>query len=137
MHTSRSPKAEESKDGTYGFSFPSAGVTETYNYMRPDQTVKPRIAIGPAPNTCPRNKETTLNCSPHSESYVVETAMVAPQHDSGAVDGSSIIILMDSGSSEHYMATGLHPGLKERVVHHETLNMPHYIRHRGHSEGHH
>lgn len=58
---------------------------------------------------------------------MAETPMIAPQQDIGGTDGSFIAILVDSGSSDHFIETDLHPGLKEHMVDYETLKGPHKI----------
>ena len=126
------PQADDSDEETIGFSFASVATSSLMptakSSTKPDKKVMSVIALGPAPKDLLKKQSDDSGLfAAFGETYAAESATAFPHQHTGKTNGRSITILVDSGSSGHYVDTDLHPGLKDCMRDYEVLKQPHLI----------
>lgn len=113
--SAHSPQADYSGEEAIVATVRASSLVPTTNSSaNPDKKIKSVIALGPAPkNMLKKQTDDSGLFVAVQETYAVEPATVVTKQHTGENNGSSTTVLVDSGSSQHYMDTDLHPGLRE------------------------
>ena len=119
--------AAQGSPPTFGFSFAAVGPSSgEASAAAPAASTEPSAA-GPSsiqlgPSQAARGQDEHV---PFGTSFMVTSTPL--QCTNNPLNGSSITVMVDSGSSEHFLDSFLIPGLQNRMMDYKALDEPHKI----------